>query len=368
MSNSTKNDENEYSSSTASASSTANQAIMGIGVASMTATSLFSLSSPQGMWSCFNEFQLLMLLLLTGAYFPKEIVNFLAGMDFTSFSFSFIPTVNLFNSLSLTNWINFDLNDDYLKAIGMNSESALVNNISVVWTFLAIIIIHWIYCIFHKILKKHFSEKPKLLKILNILMHIFTFNIYVRIMLESSQFILVSSAYEIRNFNVENVARKTSLSIAFVIFAIWIAFVIFTTFQTYLFVKQTKKSEDSYFTELVEGMKKTKLAKWYSWFVMLRKFILISFLRFAKDLSIYATVGIVVFIEINYIIILIYNRPFESTKDNFLEILNELVFLGQSLVLFHFKKQSDWNNTMILAFILTVTLTNLLSAVIHIGK
>ena len=93
-------DNSQYNSETVAASSAANQAIMGVGITSMAATSLFSLSSPQGMWSWFNEFQLLMLL-LTGAYFPQEIVKNLGGMHFTSFSLNFISSLNIFDFILL---------------------------------------------------------------------------------------------------------------------------------------------------------------------------------------------------------------------------------------------------------------------------
>ena len=89
---------------------------------------------------------------------------------------------------------------------------------------------------------------------------------------------------------------------------------------------------------------------------------------FASDLNIIPTVGILVLLEVIYITILFLMRPFESVKNNFIEILNEIVFLGLACTLFYYNIKPRWNNVMILAFIFTVTINNLISAVIHIGR
>ena len=360
--------DSDYSQTTVTTSSVANQAVMGVGVTSMAAASAFSLSSPQGMWSWFNEFQLLMLLLLTGAYFPKEIVKFLEGMDFTSFSFNFIPTINALKLVSLTSWIDSNLDNEYLQVIGMNSGSAFVNNFSLICTVIFIILIHWFYWVVHRMLLKKFTERPILLKIINSIMRILTFNIYIRITIEAYQFLVISSAYEINRFNVENSSRKVSISIAFLIYFTCIAFIVFIAIETYCWVKSVEMKCHALFKELFEETKSTKLAKCYSLIAMLRKLIFVSFLIFAESLSTIITVGILVFLELLYIINFIIIRPFKSVKNNIIEVMNEFIFFGLACTLFHFNKQSEWTNTMILIFILIVTASNLISAFIHISK
>lgn len=48
------------------------------------------MSNPSGLWLIFNQFQTLLLLLITGAYIPKDIIDYLLGMEFTLFNFEFL--------------------------------------------------------------------------------------------------------------------------------------------------------------------------------------------------------------------------------------------------------------------------------------
>ena len=89
--------------------------------------SSISLSSPQGIWIMFNHYQLLMLILLTGAYFPKQIADFFAGIKQVWFSYSFIPNFNIGSANKNTSWFDFDINNYYLQVIGMNSGSTIIN-------------------------------------------------------------------------------------------------------------------------------------------------------------------------------------------------------------------------------------------------
>ena len=89
--------------------------------------SSISLSSPQGIWIMFNHYQLLMLILLTGAYFPKQIADFFAGIKQVWFSYSFIPKFNIGSVNINTSWFDFEINNYYLQVIGMNSGSTIIN-------------------------------------------------------------------------------------------------------------------------------------------------------------------------------------------------------------------------------------------------
>ena len=61
-------------------------------------TSLLTTSSPVSIFSMFNQFQILYLLLVTGTYVSNGVFNLITGMSFTLFSFSFIEInkINIF--------------------------------------------------------------------------------------------------------------------------------------------------------------------------------------------------------------------------------------------------------------------------------
>ena len=85
----------------------ASQATMAVGFAA-------SLASPQGAWSMVNQFQILMLMPLTDSYFPSDIVLFLTGMEFSLFSFNFIPFQNFPFVNDFLNLFHFEQPDEYI--------------------------------------------------------------------------------------------------------------------------------------------------------------------------------------------------------------------------------------------------------------
>ena len=107
--------------------------------------SVLSLSSPSGIWTVISIYQVLMLLLLTGAYFPKLITDFMSGLSFTMFSFNFVPVLNLSIMKKVSNWLDYNLDDDYLKTIGMKSGSTFINNFNTFLILSFIIILNIVF-------------------------------------------------------------------------------------------------------------------------------------------------------------------------------------------------------------------------------
>ena len=67
------------------------QSTIGASMGLAASVSLLNMSSPVGIWSIVNQFQMLLLLLLTGAFIPETVRQFLSGMDFALNIFGLIP-------------------------------------------------------------------------------------------------------------------------------------------------------------------------------------------------------------------------------------------------------------------------------------
>ena len=59
-----------------------------------------------------------MLLPLTKAYIPDDIINFSAGVSFVNFNFNFIPTINSPVGTGLSSVLDNSNNLDYLANLG----------------------------------------------------------------------------------------------------------------------------------------------------------------------------------------------------------------------------------------------------------
>jgi hypothetical protein len=118
------------------------KAVLAAGVAISTTASFATMASPQGTFSMLNLFQLYILLPMIGPYIPPRVVDFITGMSFTMFSFSFIPFEKVPLITTIFNFIDYDQSDDYFDNIGLTSGSAFLNHIALLIIIGVMILYH----------------------------------------------------------------------------------------------------------------------------------------------------------------------------------------------------------------------------------
>ena len=117
-------------------------AIMAASFACVLAISMINMSSVQGIWMMVNQFQLYFLLFLTSVFLPDKIVDFLTGFKLMSLNFSFIPVHKIILVKNVYNYLDYDHNDQDLKNTGVDSGSALINVLSIIFVVLVLVMIH----------------------------------------------------------------------------------------------------------------------------------------------------------------------------------------------------------------------------------
>ena len=115
-------------SASAAASSMSAGAVIGV--------SILNLSSISAIWSLVNQFQLFLLLLLTKTPFPDDVIAMLTGNNLMSFDLSFLPVIKLPILKQFYSWVEVEQNNPYLYVIGIESQSGVNNNISLVFLLL----------------------------------------------------------------------------------------------------------------------------------------------------------------------------------------------------------------------------------------
>ena len=127
----------------------ATQSMVGTSMGVAAAVSLINMSSPVGIWSIIHQFQMLMLLILTGAFIPIIVRNYLTGMDFALNIFELIPIYKVPFISDLYSWLKFGQQNSDLEDIGVEDESTTANNLSFLIMLLLFIIIHFLVSIFY---------------------------------------------------------------------------------------------------------------------------------------------------------------------------------------------------------------------------
>ena len=303
--------------STESAASSVGTKVAASMSAAMIATSyLTGTSSPSGIWSVVNQLQLFFLLLLIGVQLPKEVIDSIIQSKITLFSFDFIPFQQISFLQDIINWFWKDQNDQMLSKIGLTSGSSIVNQFnlliivfSAVWTHLFILCLFklWNNC-------KPTGEKCSLFtkwckKIIIYVYFIFTFGYYIRLTLQASQQILISTTSEIKNFNDGSVSSILSFifwCLMLTFFAWFFTLIITLALTSY---SNSDEKEHSKLGDIFVGIKQTKFSKFYIFLLILRRTIYVLLLIIFSSLVSYIKIGIMSFILLLYMIYLWIVRP-----------------------------------------------------------
>mmetsp|Transcript_35 Transcript_35/g.35 ORF Transcript_35/g.35 Transcript_35/m.35 type:complete len:107 (+) Transcript_35:1110-1430(+) len=101
----------------------ATKSIVGVSILLVIVSWMLNASSMASVWAMINQLQMLMLLLLSGVFIPKDIADFITASKLALFSFNFIhfEEVTLFKRLF--NWLDYEQPDFILSKIDLESGS-----------------------------------------------------------------------------------------------------------------------------------------------------------------------------------------------------------------------------------------------------
>ena len=356
-------------STTASAAGTTSSVAAGVGVMAAAASSVLTLSSPQSMWTVVNQFQTLTFLLLTHAYFPEETTSGFSGLGkFLNFSFDFIPYSSLSFVNIIMNFFNLPVEGGLMKKVGLKSGSTFLNNISLIINILFAIFLHLLFLGVRRILNARWSSRPWVKFVIDKIYRLFTLWLYLRLIMQAYQFLLICSVDEIHSFKTSTSSEISSLAIAILVFVVWVMFTKFVLVLTFKQIYLSPNKSISYFDEIFNGTKDTKYSKYYSFMFIMRKTLIIMFMLFLPNLNIIIKVGFFVLIQSLYYLYLVSVRPLENLKDNLIGVINETLILLLANMLFKYNKKPDWTSTSETVFFMSISFTNLIVWIIWISK
>ena len=156
-------------------------------------------------------------------------------IKYTNFSFDFIPYPSLRFVGLIMNWFNLPVNEDLMTKVGLKSGSTFFNNISLLINILFVVFLHLMFLIIRRILCAWWKEKQWVKFVIDKIYKLLTLGLYLRLMLEAYQFLLIWSTDEIHSFKTSTNPEITSLAIAMLVF---IFLIVFTVFVLVITIKQ----------------------------------------------------------------------------------------------------------------------------------
>ena len=293
-----------------------------------------------------NQFQLILLLLLTKSNIPKSIVDYLSGLKATTCSFNFIPFRKIPGLNRLVDSLDFALPNKNLDYFGIFSGSTLANNFSLIWFLLIFAVIHSIFWVVNKVLRKRVESKKKCIKWLEKTYQFFAFTFYIRVFLEASQFLMLSSFSEIYEWNVSTPSTVISIVFAFIGALVCLWFICLSVIGWYN--QRDNEEMDRYIPlkELFSGVKSGAIPRLYSTLLLARRAIFVALLIFGKSLNNISLICPMIVIQIVYLSSLIIVGPYKQVKNNIIEVTNELFYFLLITLLSYFNTAERWSGTI----------------------
>ena len=157
---------------------------------------------------------------MTRAFIPSDVQEIIVGLDFSLSPFNYIPFKKTDTYGSLVNRFNFQLSNDLFDHVGLNSESTFYNTHSFFSFTLLMMPLLILTLILNKLLSKLLIRErwlclTKVAKWILGKAYVFlTFSYFIRTFLEMTQYLMISSIYEIYTFNTSESLRIVSLAFA----------------------------------------------------------------------------------------------------------------------------------------------------------
>jgi succinate dehydrogenase hydrophobic anchor subunit len=324
------------------ATQTTTVAIMACGMATGIATSAQSGSSSNSFWSMINQFQMVLLLNLLGANLHIDIKNYIEGFEFTNFSFSFIQIQNINFIGSFYDSFSWEEDDEDYELIGIEYKCTVINHFQVFLLLVILILFHIWIVIFHKKFNDSSKRSGRWMKKLY---DMWTFTIYLRVLIEGFLFLYLSSLSEIYTTDFSSSAKTSSFLTSVIIFVcLWSGF----GFISYIWTVSTKRNfdkETSKFGELFEGLKSKKYPHFFQVVFLSRRILSATWIVLSIGLVVEARVVVYILIQILSFSYLLIIRPFEDRQDNIIEAVNDSIYLITCILLLHYNNEDRWTES-----------------------
>ena len=325
------------------------QAITGLALITIIMSSLMKLFKLTCMWSIVNQAQLFLLLLISRAYIPIDVQTVIKGLKIAINPADYLSFQNIEIYNSITSHFDYSLSDTMFEDVDIQSDNTIFNISSLLTTIIYAICIHFLIILLRKLFSwiKSEGKWSSLIKVLKSVISNFyitlTFGYYIRVILETNEYLLFSSIYESYNFHTSKPLERFSLAVAILIIfscIILIVIVIILAFSSYTI----NEEEHNKIGEIFSGIKMNIKHKMYVPLLLIRRALFVALLVTLNSLSSKIIIGILTPFQIIYCALIIIIRPFEETKWKMIEIINEVYFTFLLGGLIFFNYEDEWSS------------------------
>ena len=377
--NSTSASTNSTSGSVQEASVSAKtQSTITVSITSLSATIISisgfaNTSSLSSLWSMFNQIQILYLLLLSRADLPEDVKAVIAGSKVfsnpsLSIPFQKMPFYHTVFQKFDWGWSNSDF-----ETFGLSSDSSVSNTGSFFIFFLVLLVLHILIILIKKLFEFWCTwniwrcPRATFRWIVDKCLAIMTYGYYIRFVMQMNQFLLVASFYEIYNFDLSNIFNIMSFIFALLVLLFCMCYTWVVWYLSLSSYKMTNEGRNK-IGEFFMGIKIEKKYKFFASVLIMRRTFFIVLLICLMSISSRFLVVILSFIQLAYLLYVIFMRPYIEVKGNIVEIINEIYFLFLLSHLSVWNGQNEWTSSRTSIYWFGITSNSFVILIIVLGK
>ena len=341
------------------------------GTASISFSSLLNNSPSQSAFSMVNAVQLLILLPLIGVFIPANLLSLIKSMSFSLLDLNFLSLNKIPLILNFMNDIDYEQKNEYLKSIELESGNSIINTFTLLSFSLILPLLHLIFTIVFCKIKRRFNERNWCHRLIKRLHNSMTFDWYLRYMYEVYLILILnalSAIYQYIHYEQYNTPGLTSLMFSICILTVCGLFVWLSIQQWLKSFNKEKFSRMHYFVEFFNGVRDMPRTRSHCVMYFMRRTLLWCLAVLLNiDSLLMLKISLFFGIQFWYFAFSLL-RPFTEKKDNFFEILNEIIFTILWGGFFVLQERSDWNIWIETCYLGLIVASNLIISLVGIGR
>ena len=319
------------------------QAIIGTTAATTIIGSMSSMPSSSGnsIWILVNQIQLILLLPMLNTYTEYKFRSYVKNFEFASMNFGFLRSSYSWPFLdSQIKKLDYEQAEMVFKDNGIESGSFLYNHYGFVKAIITMTLLNLIYVVLKFTIFKELSQRNVIKKCLKFISKFLHFTIYVRLFIEALLFMFISSMLEISQLDsfINNLASYIISCFSLLFICMLVSLIVIHFFK----FRRNSIEGSKYFEELYEGTKNKPVPKLYTFIFIFRRAISALSLVILRSLNVWIRCISFTSIQLASAIFTIVVKPFDSTKDNIIEVLNEVIFLILCIIITICNNESLW--------------------------
>ena len=286
-------------------------------------------------------------MLLTRAFVPLDIKTIIKGADFASNIYEYIPLRSKSIYPSFISIFEYKLTNSVLGDVEINYDSTIANSYTFFASFVLVIIIHVGICFLKLCLSKWKKSEnwwmKRLIRWIDKIFNLLTFDYYIRNSLEISQFLLISSVNEINQHSTGEFLRLASFVFAILMVFFYVSVLLVVNYLIFS-LYEMDESKHNKIGEFFWDIKDNKKSRFYVTMLLLRRLVFVTLLVTITSVSSRSLIGTLIFLQFLYGGYIAFSRPYREAKGNFIEIMNEVYFTLFLSTFMAFNYEDDWTS------------------------